>query len=170
MSVTPLFRFSDKKKRLNENRLWLSMDEPECNEEARVFANICAVDESLRDKWEILRHSLEMGEKLVWSDPDPSLRASILEKAYAAVMQTQTASQKSETTGASLFRLPGWGWIWVALFLVLSGGVCEQFRNANDNALRLEPVDMEILSLQREINQLRMDIIIEFDFDPDENA
>jgi len=170
MSVTPLFRLPNRNNGDDENRLWLSMDEPESKEERRAILNLCAVDNSLREKRDIFQQSLDLGEKLPWSAPDPSLRASLLEKAYEATLRPQTAPLASATASAPHLRLPRWKWVWAALFLVLSWGILEQFRDASNNVPRIEQLDMEMLTLQREINQLKMDIIEEFDFDPGESA
>lgn len=150
MKVTPLFPQDDNAR---ERSALYYLDLPDDHPEKRAFLNECVLNPIRMREWEEAQRWVQVGKKLSSPEPSVSIRARVLEMAYAESHKPKAASKK-ETSPYS-WSLPGWRGAWAALFLVLSWGVYLQVEgNAASPTERLDQVEYELVSLEQELDQI----------------
>lgn len=159
--ITPLFQSLTPIEPLEEETMLRFLDEPDESDSKRSFLNQCALSDEALVEWDTLNQILEAGKELPMHKPDPAIRSSILDAAYAATL-------RSGRKGASTIRssgLPGWRWAWAALFLALLWSGYQEFQSAKQAVYSAsmidDALDAELLTLDDELNQLQTDLGID---------
>lgn len=168
MKIKPLFQDSNLEAPLAPEQMLEMMDIADENPKKRAFLNQCAIDPSQKKDWEDLNTCAELGKHLPSHNPEPSLRARILENAYAE-RDFSPAATKSHFYSYKR-SLSGWRWAWAALFLIMSWGTYGHFQQQEITPTEIQQLENEISSIYEELEWLREDLVLEIDNENEETA
>jgi len=159
MNVTPLFQSGDSLGTPTDEEMIRYLDEPEDSADKRAFLNRLSMSESDWQRWENLLHTVDTGKRLHQSDPDPAIRARVLDVAFAEA-ETIAAKRSQAPFGRWLHN---WKWALAASILVFSWGAFNQMESQDTILSRGEQMDEELLSLEEDIDLLMEDLGLGFD-------
>jgi hypothetical protein len=164
MNVTPLFHSDQGSGCPSEENLFLFVDMPDTSSEKRAFLNHLSICPGCLRQWEELCATIHAGAVLPALEPDPSIRSSILDAAFASTHITEIPIPIKKKTAASFWQIPGWRFAWAALFLVLSWSVYIQMEMLPSSTVSsLENIESEILTVEKELELLKTDLLLEFE-------
>ncbi len=193
MNVTPLFHEKKQSGCLEDEQLYLLLDEPETSEKKRAFLNHCSICESCLHRWRAVSQIEQLGTHFQQQEPDPAIRSRVLEAAYQEIHKSRASvslaekgrrerlfspqnnaesQNRKKQDSFSLWNLPGWRIAWAALILVMSWGAYLQFQHTETvtQSPNIEYVDEELLTLEYELEALQQELDHFFKTSIDENA
>lgn len=160
MNVKPLFTPDEPGKNFSTEEMLLFLDLPDEHPDKRAFLNHCVLHPEHRQAWQHLQTLIQAGKALPEAAPPPSLRAHILDMAYAErnVVAIPDRSAPLQKSSDAFWNLPGWKAAWAALFLVISTGMYLNLAPETKRpSVQQQMFDNEILSLELELESLNQD-------------
>ena len=154
--IKPLFRNGDSNGCASTQEMMFFLDLPEHGTEKRAFMNHLAVCPACQGRWLSLRQWITAGSRLEVSEPDPSIRANVLDAAYHA--SRPLLDQLVQGVQNLSWGLPGWRLAWAALFVLLLYGLTPSFPTSttpsiysDDMILELDTIAEQIYYVQEEM-------------------